>query len=185
MKIKQHPGTGLWIRVDGAVLMPPDGYRFFKFRWTYGYDNGRGYLRVKYHGKKYQVHRLVAETYIPNPNGYKEVDHINRVKTANFVSNLRWCNRKMQCSNMQKVDEALARYGVRSCENSAMYMRAYRAKNNEFAERERAKDRARKREYYAKQKALGKRVRKCPDGVRRFLTDEEFDRLYKEDSHGR
>jgi len=48
--------------------------------------------------KKVRVHRLVAEAFIPNPNGYKEIDHINGDGTDNNVSNLRWCDRS---SNMQ------------------------------------------------------------------------------------
>ena len=56
--------------------------------------NHKGYLHVslrvnkKPHTKT--VHRIVAETYIPNPLGLSDVDHIDGIKTNNSVTNLRW-----------------------------------------------------------------------------------------------
>ena len=41
----------------------------------------------------YSIHRLVAKYYIPNPNNFPEVDHIDRDKTNNNVNNLRWISR--------------------------------------------------------------------------------------------
>ena len=41
------------------------------------------------------VHRAVAETFIPNANGYKQVNHIDGDKHNNAVSNLEWCNQSM------------------------------------------------------------------------------------------
>lgn len=46
--------------------------------------------------KTYNVHKLIAITFIDNPNGYDEVDHIKEVSELNCdnsVSNLRWCDR--------------------------------------------------------------------------------------------
>lgn len=62
-------------------------------------DNGRGYRAVRLYnseGKminKY-VHRLVAETFIDNPNNLPEVNHIDEDKSNNCVDNLEWCDRK-------------------------------------------------------------------------------------------
>jgi hypothetical protein len=56
--------------------------------------HSNGYLRATIHGKDMYVHRLVAICFIPNPNEYKEVNHIDGDKTNNSVSNLEWCDRK-------------------------------------------------------------------------------------------
>lgn len=59
---------------------------------------GRGYLAVNMsengkHTKNY-IHRLVAETYLDNPNNYDTVDHIDNDKTNNCVNNLQWMSRE-------------------------------------------------------------------------------------------
>lgn len=43
--------------------------------------------------KRY-VHRLVAQAFIPNPNNYCEINHIDENPSNNSVSNLEWCTRK-------------------------------------------------------------------------------------------
>jgi hypothetical protein len=40
--------------------------------------------------KEFFLHFLVAECFISNPNGYKFIEHIDRIKTNNHYSNLRW-----------------------------------------------------------------------------------------------
>ena len=57
-----------------------------------------------------KIHRLVAEAFIPNPNQLKEVDHIDRNKTNNVVSNLRWTTRSENCFNTHRHDTE--NYGI-------------------------------------------------------------------------
>ena len=66
--------------------------------------NRGGYLRVRLtslHGvdKTELVHRLVAKAFIPNPNNYAYVDHIDGNRTNNVARNLRWCTRSMNMLN--------------------------------------------------------------------------------------
>lgn len=44
--------------------------------------------------KKFYIHRLVAQSFIENPQSKKEVNHINGDRTNNEVTNLEWNTRK-------------------------------------------------------------------------------------------
>ena len=57
----------------------------------------RGYARIRIYEsrnkfKTYQVHRLVAEAFLPNPNNYPIINHKDFNRSNNRVDNLEWCS---------------------------------------------------------------------------------------------
>jgi hypothetical protein len=82
---------------------------------------------------KCSIHRLLAIQYIPNPDNLPEVDHIDRNKQNNDLSNLRWvthatnCNNKTVCHHLKTEEEWEDRV-VKIREYKTLKAREYRAK---------------------------------------------------------
>jgi hypothetical protein len=71
-----------------------------KIRLLSRYKDKRGYWRNNnLKGKSSLIHRIVAESFIPNPNQYLEIDHIDGNTSNCNVENLRWCTSKMNKLN--------------------------------------------------------------------------------------
>ena len=84
-RIKRLAGwrNGRWgkIHVEEKLLTP--------------HDCGRGYCQVKLcvNGVRSQpsLHRLIAETFIPNPYNLPQINHKDGNKLNNCIDNLEWC----------------------------------------------------------------------------------------------
>lgn len=59
-----------------------------------GYIQVRLYSNGKYHYR--YIHRLIALAFIPNPNEYRTINHVNGNKLDNRISNLEWASDEMQ-----------------------------------------------------------------------------------------
>ena len=52
--------------------------------------NRNGHINVILRNKHINVHRLVANAFMSNPEGKRYVDHINNIETDNRLTNLRF-----------------------------------------------------------------------------------------------
>ena len=66
------------------------------------YLNNKGYMCINLYKNskvhKFQVHRLIAVYFLPNPNNLPEINHIDGNRLNNDIDNLEWCTRQQ---NMQ------------------------------------------------------------------------------------
>ena len=81
--------------------------KVLKYKYVHGYTNVTLYTE-KHRHKQYQVHRLVAQAFIPNPNNYPQINHKDGNKLNNCVANLEWV------TNQQNREHAL-KNGLHLC----------------------------------------------------------------------
>jgi len=101
-----------------------------------------GYLQVciKVNGKfiKQRIHRLVAQTFIQNPDNLPQVNHKNCNRADNRASNLEWCSNsynqkyrnKFGVSQAEKTGYPL--FAVNLATNEVLHFRAQREAGREL-----------------------------------------------------
>jgi len=87
-EIEGHPGY--WVSNTGKVK----SLKYRKERFLKPHTSKFGYLAfvISTQGKRYRltVHKLLAKTFIPNPNNLDTVNHIDGNKANNNLGNLEW-----------------------------------------------------------------------------------------------
>ena len=81
---------------------------------TYHLKIDKGKTKIK------KLHRIIAETFIPNPNNYPVINHINGNKLDNRVENLEWCtqswnNKEAYRLGLRVVSEKTKEQFMRDC----------------------------------------------------------------------
>ena len=90
------------------------GYWSKEIILKYGKDKD-GYLQVMLtknkNRRQHKIHRLVAQTFIPNPNNYPVVNHKKEFeKQNNEVDNLEWCTVKYNTNYGTAIERRSSQY---------------------------------------------------------------------------
>lgn len=80
---------GGWVSKKNGRVLSPSPYR-----------GGYLHLTLGRNGRNKKVHRLVALTFLPNPNKLPEVNHKNFIKTDNRLENLEWVSSKQNIAHL-------------------------------------------------------------------------------------
>lgn len=94
------------------------------------YKNKKGYEKVdlKINGKRIRnlsVHRLVAQTFIPNPFNFPQVNHKDENKLNNHVDNLEWCTNKYNSNYGSRTER------IRNTHKGKKYSKSFKQKLRE------------------------------------------------------
>ena len=78
--------------IDTVTVLGKPLQKFNKGRVLKQWYLPKGYASIELSGKKYLVHRLVAEAFIPNPDNLPIINHKDMNTGNNRVENLEWCD---------------------------------------------------------------------------------------------
>lgn len=117
MKWKKIEGyENYLVSSNGDVKNDKTGRILKKYRNKKGYETVNLYKNGKM--KTFQVHRLVAMAFIPNPIGLPCIDHINTIRNDNRAENLKWCTHKENSNNPLTLENSSK---AKKGENHPMY----------------------------------------------------------------
>ena len=80
-----------------------------------------GYRHVIINGKDKNVHRIIGELFVENPNNYPIINHINGIKTDNQACNLEWCTYSQNTTHAYNIGLEEKQYGEKHHSHKLTY----------------------------------------------------------------
>ena len=88
-RVKSYPKWIGWYFADERLIKAHDNGKRYLYTDLYNYEGKR---------KRYYIHRLVAQAFIPNPNNYPVINHKDNDAHNNKLDNLEWCTQEYNCN---------------------------------------------------------------------------------------
>ena len=125
----------VWSKIDGFdyywVSSKGNVYSTFSKKLLSAKTTNKGYAEVLLQGKSIKVHKIVALTFLDNPNNFPSINHKDENKLNNSVENLEWCSIRYNCSYWTREDRIRHATGARkiiySCDGSEFVYPSARA----------------------------------------------------------
>ena len=143
--------------LDRYVKSKGESYRLHKGRVLSPIKDTGDYLKVDLccNGKckTINVHKLVAEAFLPNPDNLPEVNHIDEDKINNRVDNLEWCDRSYNISygtRTERQKKTNIQNGFWTGLSREEYLKKYYQENKEHRKRYYQEKKDHIKEYYKK-----------------------------------
>ena len=104
-----------FVHVETGAYFSVPGYTDYEICDTFPYEirkrstrkvvkesinKNSGYVTLYLNKNMVYKHRIVATTFIPNPNNFPQVDHINHDRTDFHINNLRWVSSIQNNNNL-------------------------------------------------------------------------------------
>lgn len=117
-----YPGLEAYSITEEGEVIGKDGVsKLSQFKSVRGYMQVGLYIRGDTK-RKYSIHRLVALTYVPNPDNKPQVDHIDGNKLNNHHTNLRWVTGSENVAKAFKQGRVGSRKGKLSGRLTGLYL---------------------------------------------------------------
>lgn len=120
LEIKPYPlDSDYMVYSDGRIWAKKKKKHFLKPNYNKGYQ--RVCLSINKKKKNITVHRIVAETFLENPDNLPQINHKDENRDNNDVSNLEYCTAEYNCNYGTRIKRVSETRKERNCKGKPVY----------------------------------------------------------------
>lgn len=109
IEVKEFPYDDNYLVYDSGEIFDKKNNKFVNYTRM-----RNGTTKVEISGKLYDVHKVIALTFLPNSNNYECINHKDTVKSHNFIENLEWCTKKYALNYKRYLNDEITKEELES-----------------------------------------------------------------------